>query len=86
MYDLTLDRNDHGLIHLVANDAPHPLSPLDYAFSHARFTLSPLGRLFLFCLRDLALYGFHLRDGPLGLPNLHRIFQPARAELKTKIE
>src|SRR5512134_182277 len=35
MHDLTLDRHDDGLIHLVANNAPNPLSPLDCALRHA---------------------------------------------------
>src|SRR5262249_53764671 len=34
MHDLTLDRHDDRFIHLVADDAPDPLSPLDFAFSH----------------------------------------------------
>jgi hypothetical protein len=35
MHDLTLDRHNDGLGHLVANDAPHPFSPLDSSFRHA---------------------------------------------------
>src|SRR5690348_247621 len=49
-------------------------------------TLSPLRRVLPTGLFEFALYGFHLRDRPLGLSNLHGIFQPTRTQLKPQIE